>query len=272
MNMLRLARLFFEFLRDIHRNHRLILTLTKRDLKARNLGSAFGLAWTFAQPMVTILVMWFVFSYGLKSPPVTDCPFSIWLICGMIPWFFISDSLLSATYAVSEYSFLVKNVSVRLSVLPIVKILSALVIHVAMVLLMLVFSAFYGIYPGPHALQIIYYQLAAMALLLGISWCTSSLMLFLKDVGQALGILLQLGFWGTPIIWNLTLIPERYQWLFKLNPALYIVQGFRDALIYKVWFWEHPALSAYFWTLTLVAFCGGALLFKRLRPHFADVV
>ncbi len=270
--LLRLTLQFKGFLQDIYRNRSLILTLTKRDLKARYLGSALGILWAFVQPMVTIFVMWFVFQHGLKSPPVIDFPFSIWLIAGIIPWFFISDSLSNATFAVSEYSFLVKNVSVRLSILPIVKILSALAIHLAMVLLLFIFSALYDIYPTLYALQIFYYQFAAIALLLGLSWITSALILFLKDVGQAVGIILQLGFWATPIIWNLNLIPEQYRWALKINPALYIVEGFRDATIYKVWFWEHPYLSCYYWGVTLAAFCTGALLFRRLRPHFADVI
>ncbi len=270
--LLRSGRLFFEFLRDIYRNRSLILILTRRDLKARYLGSALGLIWAFAQPLVTIFVMWFVFQYGLKSPPIIDFPFSIWLICGIVPWFFIADSLQNATYAVSEYSFLVKNVSVRLSVLPIVKILSALTIHCFMVGILFAFAAFQGIYPDIYALQLLYYQFAAIVMLMGLTWMTSALILFLKDVGQAVGIVLQLGFWATPVIWNLNLIPQEYRWILKINPALYIVEGFRDSLVYKVWFWERSYLGLYYWTLTCIVFCVGALLFKRLRPHFADVV
>lgn len=266
------ARMFVEFLLDIYKNRDLILTLTKRDLKSRYLGSAFGLIWAFAQPTVTIFVMWFVFQYGLRTPPVIDFPFSLWLISGLIPWFFLSETVQTATSAVLEYSFLVKNVTVRLSVLPIVKILAALIVHGFLVLLMFGFYGCYGIAPDIYCIQIIYYLFSGIVLLLGISWATSSVILFVRDVGQAVTIVTQLAFWATPIIWNINLVPPRYQWIVKLNPIIYIIEGYRDALIYKVWFWEHPAMSMYFWGFTVFVFCCGALMFKRLRPHFADVI
>jgi lipopolysaccharide transport system permease protein len=263
---------FFTFLRDIYANRALIATLTRRDIKARYLGSAFGLVWAFVQPTVTIFVMWFVFQFGLKSPPVVDFPFSLWLIAGMTPWFFFSESFSSATYSVLEYHYLVKNVSVRLSILPIVKILTGLTIHCFLVALMLCIFVAYSAPLGVHAVQIAYYAVSAIVLLLGLSWITSSVVLFVRDVGQAVSISLQLGFWLTPIILNFNLVPAKYQWLLRLNPALYLVEGFRDALIYKVWFWERPLLTVYYWTFTGLVFCAGAVLFRRLRPHFADVI
>ncbi len=263
---------FLEFIKDIYRNRALIKTLTQRDIKSRYLGSALGLIWAFVHPTVTIFVMWFVFQFGLKSPPVIDFPFSLWLITGMIPWFFFSEALGSGTYAVLEYSFLVKNVSVRLSILPIVKILSAFIVHMFLVALVLVVYLCYGIVPDLYSLQLIYYIFATIVLLLGLSWIASSLILFVKDVGQAVNIILQLGFWFTPIIWNINLIPSRFRWIIKFNPVLYIIEGFRDSMIYKIPFWDHAYMTIYFWFVTLLIFCFGAVLFKRLRPHFADVL
>lgn len=267
-----LFRSFFEFLRDIYANRELVLTLVRRDIKARFLGSAFGLVWAFVQPTVTIFVMWFVFQYGLKSPPIVDFPFSLWLVTGMVPWFFFSEGLGSATHAVLEYHYLVKHSTVRLSLLPVVKILSCLIVHCFLVVLMLCMYAWYGYFPGIHSVQLLYYGSASIILLLGLSWITAALILFVRDVGQAVAIVLQLGFWFTPIIWNLNFVPYKYQVLLKLNPVLYLVEGYRDALVYNVWFWEHKYMSIYFWCFTVFTFCLGAVLFKRLRPHFADVI
>ncbi len=269
---LRLVKQFLEFFRDIIRNRALILTLTKRDIKASYLGSFLGLLWAFLQPLVTIFVMWFVFQFGLRVPPVIDFPFSLWLVAGLIPWFFFSGALITATYAVLEYSYLVKNITVRLSILPIVKIISALVVHVAMVLVVVVMFTCYRRPPDIYWLQLPYFVFCTVVLLLGLTWITSSLVLFVRDVGQAVQVIVQLGFWCTPVVWNVKLVPPQYQWLIKLNPALYIVEGFRDALIYKIWFWDRFEQTPYFWSFTIVVFCFGAILFKRLRPHFADVI
>lgn len=263
---------FISFLRDIYTNRALIATLAGRDIKARYLGSAFGFAWAFVQPTVTVFVMWFVFQFGLKSPPVVDVPFSLWLVAGMIPWFFFSECLSGGTVSVLEHHYLVKHVSVRLSILPIVKVITGLTIHAFLVALALAVFIGHGVWPDLHALQLAYYSFAAAVLLLGLSWMTSSLVLFVRDVGQAVTIALQLGFWFTPIVWNYRLTPEGMHWALKLNPVLYLVEGYRDALIYKVWFWEKPVLTAYYWTLAGLAFCLGAVLFRRLRPHFADII
>ena len=267
-----MVRAFFNFLFDLYRNRSLILQLTARDFKSRYLGSYLGLLWAFIQPTVTILIFWFVFEIGFKSAPVDDFPFILWLITGMIPWFFISDSLANGTGSVIENSYLVKNIVFRVSMMPVVKLLSALIVHVFFVLvIMLVFSA-YQIYPGLHSLQVIYYGFSAIVLLLGFTWLTSALVVFLKDVGQIVAMILQFGFWLTPIFWSLQIVPPRYQIYLKLNPIYYITEGYRDSFIHQVWFWKHPVHSLYYWLFTAFIFILGAVVFYRLRPHFADVL
>lgn len=263
---------FINFIFDLVRNRKLILQLVSRDLKNRYLGSYLGIIWAFIQPLITLLVLWFVFQVGFRSKPVGDLPFILWLMTGFIPWIFISDGLLSATNSVIEYSFLVKKVVFRVSLLPIVKILAALIIHVFFVgMIVLVFSM-YGYYPSIYNFQVIYYSFAAIVMLLGLSWITSSLVVFLRDIGQVIAVIIQFGFWGTPIFWSINMLPSRLKPILKLNPAYYIVEGYRDAFINKIWFWEHLNLTIYYWTIALIAFIGGALIFKRLRPHFADVL
>jgi lipopolysaccharide transport system permease protein/teichoic acid transport system permease protein len=85
-------------------------------------------------------------------------------------------------------------------------------------------------------------------------------------------MVIQFAFWLTPIFWSIKKVPEQYQWLIKLNPFFYIVNGYRDSLIYHKWFWEDMTLTIYFWTVTLVFLVTGTLTFKKLRPYFADVL
>lgn len=264
--------LFFQFLKDLYLNRAMILQLTVRDFKTRYLGSYLGLLWAFIQPSVTILIFWFVFEVGFKSAPVGELPFILWLITGIIPWFFIADTLSSATNSIVENSFLVKKVVFRVSMLPIVKLLSALVIHLFFVVVIFLFFMTYGVWPTLYSLQVIYYGFAMVVLLLGLSWMTSALIIFLKDVGQIVAMCLQFGFWLTPIFWSLQMIPEKYQIFLKLNPVYYIIQGYRDSFIHNIWFWEHPAYTVYYWLFTGITFVLGAVVFTRLRPHFADVL
>jgi len=263
---------FFYFLRDLVNSRDIVIELTKNDFKSRYLGSYLGLLWAFVQPLATIGILWFVFEFGFKSKPTGNYPFMLWLIAGMIPWFYLNDSISSATISIVDKSFLVKKVVFRIGILPIIKILSALIIHIFFIAILFIMFALYGYMPHLYTIQVLYYLFAAIILTLGLSWITSSLMVFLKDVGQIVGILLQFGFWLTPVFWQVTMLPEEYRSFITLNPFYYITEGYRDSMINKVWFWEHGGLTIYFWCVTGIIFVVGALIFRRLKPHFADVL
>jgi len=263
---------FFLFITDLYKTRDLLWQLTKRDFKSRYLGSYLGLLWAFIHPSATILVLWFVFEVGFKSKPVNDCPFILWLMTGMIPWFFFADAFSSSSNSVVEYSYLVKKVVFRVSTLPIVKITTALFIHLFFIVVILLSIALYGYPIDIHVLQIMYYLPAVLFLLLGLSWLTSALAIFLKDTGQVIAVLLQFGFWLTPIFWSIDLLPPKYHSIIKLNPVFYLIEGYRDTFIHKVWFWEHLNYTIYFWSVAGVLFISGTLVFMRLRPHFADVL
>lgn len=95
---------------------------------------------------------------------------------------------------------------------------------------------------------------------------------FFRDLGQFVSMMVQFLFWLTPIFWALKIVPEKYHWVFEINPVYYITQGYRDALIGHVWFWEKPVQLIVFWIGTLIVLILGAFVFRRLRPHFADVL
>ncbi|HOL11020.1 MAG TPA: ABC transporter permease, partial [Bacillota bacterium] len=80
-------------------------------------------------------------------------------------------------------------------------------------------------------------------------------------------------FWATPIFWNIGMLPPKYQAIIKLNPLFYIVDGYRDALIGQNWFWvSRPVLTIYFWIISILMFAIGIFIFRKLKPHFADVL
>lgn len=262
----------YKFLKDIFSNRKLLLSLVKNDFKQKYLGSYLGIVWAFLQPTFSILIFWFVFQVGFKSQPVDNFPFILWLIAGMIPWFFFAEALSNGTNAIIENSYLVKKVVFRVSILPIVKISSALYIHLFFIVFMLGMFLFYGYSFEIYWLQIVYYMFATTILVLGLSLITSSLVVFLRDIGQLVSMCIQFGFWLTPVFWSLKMVPEKYIWIIELNPLVYIINGYRDSLIYHKWFWENINMTIYFWLITAVIFVLSSLLFKKLRPYFADVL
>ncbi len=120
--------------------------------------------------------------------------------------------------------------------------------------------------------QMIYYLVCTLVLALGLGWAFSALNVFIRDVEQITNMGLQIGFWATPIFWDMNMMPSDIQSLLKLNPLFYIVQGYRDSFIYHIPFWQHPGLTLYFWVVTLALLLFGIFVFTKLKPQFADVL
>lgn len=258
---------------ELNNNKILIWNLSKNDFKTKYAGSYLGIIWAFIQPIVTILLYWFVFEFGLRAgSPIKDVPFILWFVTGLIPWFFFQDALLNATNCMLEYSYLVKKVVFKISILPIVKIISAVFVHLVFIAFLFFVCFIYGFYPSQYTIQLIYYSLCTFFIALALSYATSAIVVFFKDLGQIINIFLQIGMWMTPIMWSYTIMPEKYQWILKLNPMYYIVEGYRDTFINHVWFFERYFQTVYFWIITLGLFVLGSIIFKRLKPHFADVL
>ena len=264
---------FYSFISGLFYNRRIIFQLVINDLRRQNLGSFLGIAWNFIHPLAFTFVIWLVFAVGMKGGrPVDGFPFVLWFVIGMFLWFFFSTCLSSGTASILGSGYLVEKMVFRVSMLPVVKILSSFVIHCFFLLFLLVLFLVYGYWPNIYFLQIFYYLFCTLVFCLGVSWITSSVVLFFRDLEQIIQIIVRVGFWLTPIFWKVELIPKKIRFLFKANPVYYLVLGYRDSLLYKVWFWERPELTLYFWCLTLVVFALGSILFRRLKPHFADVI
>ena len=259
---------------ELYHNRGLILTLAKNDFKTKYAGSYLGIVWAFIQPIVTIMVYWFVFTVGLKAGDMAEYPFVLYLISGIVPWFFFQDALNAGTNGLIEYNYLVKKVVFKISILPMVKVISALFVHVFFVAFALVVCAANGYPPTIHTIQIIYYTGCTFVFSLALVYITSAVVIFFRDLTQIISIFLQVGIWLTPIMWDLGRMADHPLFVkaFKLNPMYYIVSGYRDSILGRVWLTDHLKWGLYFWCVTIVLCVLGTVIFKRLKPHFADVL
>jgi teichoic acid transport system permease protein len=138
---------------------KLIGKLTLNDFKTKYSGSYFGIVWAVVQPLCQIAVYWFVFQIGLRSSAVDDVPFILWFMAGLVPWFFFSEAWGSATNVFSEYSYLVKKIVFKTDILPLIKVLSAVFIHLFFAVFMIVVFIVYG-RTDIRMLGIVYYSFA----------------------------------------------------------------------------------------------------------------
>lgn len=261
-----------ELLKSLILHRKVVWTLAKNDIKSRYLGSSLGALWIFVLPLINLFIMWFAFEHGLKARPQGGAPFILWLITGMFPWTFFADAVSSSTNSVIEKSFLVKKIVFNVELLPFIKIVASSVLFAFLSLVMVIVFLVYRYLPDIYWLQIPYYMICLLALIMSLSWLTSAIVVFYRDLGQLIAIALQIGFWVTPIFWSSAQLPAHLRFVTFLNPVSYIVTGYRQSLIDKVWFWEFPAQGLFFWCFIFFFSTLGLVVFNKLRPHFADVL
>ncbi|MCR5370993.1 MAG: ABC transporter permease [Clostridium sp.] len=270
-------RTLFSLFRDVIKNRKMVLELAKADFRKRFVGSYFGVIWMFIQPLVTIAIYAFIFGeHGMKNaPPVPNASYVIWLAPGIIPWFYFSEALNMGTNTLQEYSYLVKKVVFRVELLPVIKLISCFMVHLCFLVIMFGLYLLDGRAPMLSWLQIFYYAFALSMLSLGIMFLTGAVQIFFKDMAQIVGICLQFGMWLTPIMYDEHIFTSRAAWLeifFKLNPFYYIAAGYRDSMLTGDWFFMRPTMTVYFWAVTFALLVLGLRVFRKLRPHFSDVL
>ena len=263
---------FFYFIRLIFLQKHMIVSMAKREVATQYVGSLLGFIWTFINPLVLIFVFWVVFSVGFKVKPTNNVPFVVWLTAGMAAWFIFAEIVNGSAGAVVSNAHLIKKTLFQSQILPVVKIASCLVTHSVFLLVLIGLIVFQKMPFSFYYLQFLYYLLGMCVFALGFGWTVSALNVFVRDVGQIVAVIIQVGFWATPILWDISIMPLKVQMIFKLNPMFYIVQGYRESFIYFSPFWRHPYQTLYFWVVAIIVLVTGALIFKKLKPQFADVL
>lgn len=267
-------RIFLSFISTFYKQRKILKILVIRDFEGRYLSSFIGLPWAFIQPAVYIFVIWFAFTFGLKTGPTSSgVAFAPWLILGMIPWMFISQTMIVSSASLTEYAYLIKKTKFPVSMIPIIKIFSGMIVHIIlMTIIIAIMIIFYGIYPTVYWFQILYYLFALTVLLSGISWFVASVNVFIHDMAHIVNIIVTMLFWATPIIWPYSMLSGNLKYIALLNPFFYITEGYRYTFVEEKWFFEFVEMNIFFWTFTILIFIIGALTFRKLKPQFADVL
>ncbi len=263
---------FFAFNRDLIKDHKIIFDLAKNDFKAKHTNSLLGIAWAFLLPLTIILVLWFVFQVGFRSEPVENVPFILWYIPAYLAWNFFTDALGSGAGCIFDYSYLVRNMQFRVSSLPVVKVISSSFVHFFFIGFIFIIYAIYGRLPNIYNIQVVYYYFCLVFFLIGVTWIMSALAVFSRDILNMISLIVQVGFWATPLIWDPSTMPRTVQLIAKINPLYYICVGYRESFSGEIWFWQHPLQTLYFWIVTIILLVTGAYVFHKLRPQFADML
>lgn len=242
------------------------------ELRGRYAATLAGSLWAIINPLVLIGVFWFVTSYGLKVTFDNGPPYFLMVFCGIVPWLAFSEALSGGTNGIMQHAYLVKKIAFPLEILPLVPIVSTVIIHLFLILVLLFIMTVSGVALKWEFVQILYFSVAMLALAATLSFILGAINVFQRDTGHVVGAVLTVWFWVTPVIWPSKNMPDWAFHILRLNPVFYIVEGYRGVLLYNRPFWFQWPLDAWFWAVTFGLLVLGSLIFRRLKPHFADVI
>ena len=263
---------FIYFIRLIFLQKDLIFAMAKREVATQYVGSLLGFLWTFINPLIWISILYVVFSLGFRVQPSRDVPFVVWLTAGMAAWNVFTDILNGSAGVIVANAHLIKKTLFHSQILPVIRIIACLITHSVFLFILIGLIVLQKMPFSLYYLQFFYYLFCMCVLTLGLAWTVSALNPFIRDIAPIVGVVLRMGFWVTPIFWDINRVPPKIQMFVKLNPMFYIVQGYRESFIYFQPFWKHPLMTLYFWAVAATVFVVGALIFKKLKPQFADVL
>lgn len=251
---------------------RTIIDFSVNDFKKKYSGSALGIAWAYIQTIMLVLVYWCVFQFGLRVGGANGLPFLAWFIAGYMPWMLFADIISSSVGCMSEYSYIVKKIVFNVNIIPISKIMGCLFVHVVFLGIVFVIAFAYGIFTGIYLLQVFYYFIALLLLVIPLAFLCASVSVFFKDFAQGIGIVLNILMWATPIVWDFSMVPEHLQLLFKINPMFYVIDGFRKSILYGTSMFDNIYNGIYFWIVVALLWIKCMKIYRDLVPHMADVL
>jgi len=257
----------------LHHSLFLLGEFTRRDFKGRYAGSVMGFLWSFVQPLWSLALFTFLFSTVMKvSPGIGErtTNFAIFLFCGLLPWMAVQEGIIRATTAITENAGLVKKMSFPSGLLVWAVVLAAL-LHEAIALGL--FLVVLGV-TGELSLSGLWILLIAVplqvGLTVGLGFLAAAINVFFRDTAQINSMLLQGWFYLTPIVYPLSLVPDRFARYLALNPLTALVTLYREALLGG----EMPPLESLTPLVgtTVAALAIGIWVFRRLKPVFADEI
>lgn len=253
---------------------RQILQLAAVDLVKTYRGSALGWLWAVIKPSVTIFVYWFAFSIGLRAGrAVSGFPFFLWLIAGIVPWFYMQEMLTQGSTNFKRYNYLVTKIRFPVSTISTFVSLSKLYVHLALLMIVIVLFVLFGYPVDVYFLQLPVYLVLMFVFFTLWSMFASLLSAMSKDFANVVNSFVTAVFWVSGIMWDVNRINNPVlAKVLLFNPVTFIATGYRNVFIYKRWFFQ-DTFALFAFVVVITGMAGLALYtFHRLRRDIADVL
>lgn len=248
------------------------------ELKKRARGAVLGWAWLAIKPIIFIAVFWFALEVGLRAGDASSdaYPYFVWLVSGLIPWFYMSDMIGTGSDVLHRYTYLVNKVKFPLSGISTLYSLSTLIINAVLFIILFFIYGAYGMPWDAYLLQVPVLMLVMFVFWNMVSIMFSQLSGISKDFGQLMKALQQPLFWLSGILFNMSVLePAGFGWaanVMLFNPVTFFATAFRDAMCEKIWIWEDPALLWSFVAVFVVTAVVMTVVYKHFNEEVSDVL
>jgi teichoic acid transport system permease protein len=253
-------------LTSLWNQRRTLIALARHDARRAYAGTTARRLWPLLTLLVPFVILAAVFSLGLRLS-LDGAPYVYAFAAAYVPWMLLYAAITGSAGSIVEHRHLVKRVRFPVELIPAAPPITQTLPHLALLAVTAIACAAAG-QGGVALLTVPYYYVCAIVLALAVGLLLASLAVVVRDVTRALPSVLQVWFWITPIAWTGTQLPEGARRLPDLNPAAYVVSGYRHALMPQSFAAPTAVQAGLFWVMTVLLFASGAYVFQRLRPHF----
>lgn len=254
-----------KIVKGLYNYRELLKTNIKKDIGGKYKNSFLGVLWSFVNPLLQIMVYAFVFQVVLRS----NIPnYAVYLCCGLVPWQYFSAVVLRGAAVMVDNGNIIKKVYFPREILPISVVTSEGVNFLISTIIILGFVVFSGLGLSWNILWYFLIVLIQFIVSVGIALLVSSLTVYFRDLLHLLGILIQLLFYATPIVYSIDSVPSNLQWIVKINPMSYLIEGYRNIFYNGIAPNFEGLLTAFIMGIVLCFV--GYFTFKKLEKRFAE--
>lgn len=261
---------FFDLdLGAVWRYRELLYFLVWRELKIRYKQAAIGVGWAVLQPVIAVLIFTAIFGYFARIPS-DGVPYAVFAFTAILPWTYFSEAFRRGGTGLVDDADLIRKIYFPRLIIPLAMVTAPLVDFLLTFVVLLVLLAWYGIMPTANIVFLPLFLLVAMVLALAVALWLGPINVRFRDIKHTLPFLIQIWMYASPVVYPLSMVPERWKLLYSLNPMVGVIEGFRWALLGK----ENPdflAMSVSLFLIILVLL-GGIVYFKKMERFFADVI
>ena len=245
----------------------LLKTSVKKDIGGKYKHSFLGVLWSFINPLLQILVYALIFPLVMKNGGSYK-DYTVFMVCGLIPWAYFTTVINRASFIMIENGNILKKVYFPRSILPLSLVTSETINFLVSCIIILAFIVIKGFGISKFILFFPLVLLIQYVLLLGIALIFSAVTVYMRDIQHFIGVVLQLLFYATPIVYSIDTIPENFRWILKWNPMTYIIEGYR-AIFYNQTMPDLKSLGV-LGIISIIILIVGYLLFNKLQKRFAE--